>query len=110
MNGLTSQQQSDLEQFQNIINSVASGVDASAFDDGRNRDFADGAVEQNEIQRRKEVAARAASSMRFMTTKKLMNSGFDKYMLEQYYDKIVYKYITKNRFNYLDRAFVRIKN
>lgn len=104
MSGLTSQQQSDLEQFQNIINSVASGVDASAFDDGHNRDFADGAVEQNEIQRRKEVAARAASSMRFMTTKKLMNSGFDKYMLEQYYDKIVYKYITKNRFNYLDRG------
>ena len=104
MSGFTSQQQNDLEQFQNIINSVASGVDASAFDDGRNRDFADSAVEQNEIQRRKEVAARAASSMRFMTTKKLMNSGFDKYMLEQYYDKIVYKYITKNRFNYLDRG------
>lgn len=104
MSGFTSQQQNDLEQFQNIINSVASGVDASAFDDGRNRDFADSAIEQNEIQRRKEVAARAASSMRFMTTKKLMNSGFDKYMLEQYYDKIVYKYITKNRFNYLDRG------
>ena len=104
MSGFTSQQQNDLEQFQNIINSVASGVDASAFDDGRNRDFADSAVEQNDIQRRKEVAARAASSMRFMTTKKLMNSGFDKYMLEQYYDKIVYKYITKNRFNYLDRG------
>lgn len=104
MSGFTSQQQNDLEQFQNIVNSVASGVDASAFDDGRNRDFADSAVEQNEIQRRKEVAARAASSMRFMTTKKLMNSGFDKYMLEQYYDKIVYKYITKNRFNYLDRG------
>lgn len=104
LGGFTSQQQNDLEQFQNIINSVASGVDASAFDDGRNRDFADSAVEQNEIQRRKEVAARAASSMRFMTTKKLMNSGFDKYMLEQYYDKIVYKYITKNRFNYLDRG------